>query len=392
MDSLLSATGRADVPVTLAKALHKASQDNRAQLAELAEIGALRDPSMARGAGRILSKFDQITRLVLDDTYKNLGPLVEQSETARREFVNQAGQYNRRAQGLLVRYLRDTGFGPFVTAGKTFNVMALRMATLSPGVKASSMPAAVALRANALMKWVGFGVALATLNYLLSGKVGGRPGVPIGNLDTGKTDKAGHPMSLPIADLMGLGRSLRLTGARGFLEGYRRGLTRSQAVDQAARDIINTSVSPMIGPAPRFASVALTGRAPAIGVARVSPVALPGQNQLRVNLQEALKDANPIVKSALDLRAGKPGAIAGQFPRFALQPGKTEETAAKFSQIVGRAEMKDYVDYWSSQARKLPRGERFSFIQRQLRKDGATPKQMGEAMRDFERKGTFKYQ
>jgi len=40
----------------------------------------------------------------------------------------------------------------------------------------------------------------------------------------------------------------------------------------------------------------------------------------------------------------------------------------------------------------LPRGERFSFIQRQLRKDGATPKQIGEAMRDFERKGTFKYQ
>ncbi len=401
-DSLLSATGRADVPITLGRAVLKAMQNNEGQLAELAKIGALRDPfAKVNPLGRILGKTDEISRLLLDDTYKRLADagLVEKSETARREYVNQIGQYNRRLQGPLTRFLRDTGFGPFVTAGKTFNALGVRMVTLSPGAKSTGAFAETALRGNVLSKWVGASVLLGSLNYLLTNKqkgggMMGRPGVPIGSLDTGKDDKQGRPLSIPLLDILGLGRGLRVTGIKGYAQAKYLGLTNGTALDASARDIINSTLGPAAGPPVRFAGVTATGGPPAVNVPRTAPVAAPGQNQFVLNLQEALKDANPLIKSYVDWRNGKTvgEAVGQQVPRFAMQPGKAPALAAKYPQIVNAAQLRAYTDDLAKQLRSMPIKDRYQSTFKKFKADALSPQNRAQAFDQLERHGVFSYQ
>ena len=225
-DAFLSAFGRADIPVKLVRLVMKSMQDNRAQIAGLSEIGAMRGqhinnmPVMKYGT-RLIQWMDRNTRLVLDDAYKSMAKegLVENSETARREFVNQVGQYNTRAQPYLMGKMRQLGISPFVTAGKNFNTLGIREATLNPGVKATSVPAAVALRANMLSKWVGTASLVMGANYLLThnngGGVMGRPGTPLGSIDTGQKDKNGRNVLVNVLNITGQGRALRVTGLKG---------------------------------------------------------------------------------------------------------------------------------------------------------------------------------
>ena len=374
-DSLLSATGRADVPVTVIKAILKAAQSNQTQWASLAEIGATREQTPRAGmTGRMLQHLDKTTRLMLDDTYQRLADagLAEKSETARREYVNQVGQYNRRLQGPAIRFLRDTGFGPFATAGRTFNAMGVKMATLSPGVRATSPLAAAALRANVLSKWVGAAAAVGALNYLIThqngGGVMGRPGTPLGSVDTGKDDSQGRPLTLPVFNALGLGRAMRVTGVRGAADSLRYGLTTGDAIDSAARDILNTAVGPAAGPAVRFGMIGATGYPPAYEVGRASPVAAPGGNQLRVNVTEALKEANPVVASYMGMREGKPWqeALARQLPRFTMAPGKSPELAENYPKIVGLAQTYAYADNVVHDARQMTGERRNAFVAKKL--------------------------
>jgi hypothetical protein len=377
-DTLLSLTGRADVPVTIVKSILKGTKNNQKQIAELSEIGAMRESGKHKGilgwSGDTLRKSDQVTRLMLDDTYKGFveSGIVKESETGRREYANQIGQYNRRLQGPLTRFLRDTGFGPFVTAGKTFNALGVKVATLSPGVKAANNYAAMQLRANALSKWIGAGVLVGTLNYILTkdkgGGVSGRPGTPIGKIDTGLNDSNGKALMFPMFDVLGLSRGERVLGIRGFVEAKRMGLTTGDAMDSAARDIINANIGPAAGPPARFAMTAATGYPAAINVGRSSPVAVPGQSQARVNVQEALLQANPVVASGVDLTRGKSvmEAMSRQMPRFTMTPGKPPSMVANYPRIVNMAQTYAYADYVVGAARKLSPTERAKFIQKSL--------------------------
>ncbi len=400
-DSLLSLTGRADVPVTLAKALIKSFQNNEAQLSELAEIGAGREAGHQSLLGPLLLKSDKTSRLLLDDTFKRLAEagLVENTETARREYVNQIGQYNKRLQGPLVRLLRDTGFGPFATAGRTFNALGVKMATLSPGAKGANGFAEAGLRANILSKWVGFSVLLGTLNYMLTKDKGGgllgRKGVPIGNLDTGMDNDKGRPLSLPLADIMGLGRAARVTGVKGAVQAKYLGLTDGDALDSAARDVINSATGPALGPAIRGATVAATGSPPAVGVPRTAPVAPPGTSQTKVNVEEALKDANPVVRSILDYtRGGKTlgEAIGQQVPRFGLVAGKPEATAEKYPKIVNRAQLNAYTEALAREVRQQPLKDRRQWIADRLSKDELSPENSNAARLLLQRKGVLRFQ
>lgn len=375
-DSLLSVTGRADVPVTLAKAIFKSFKDNSKQIAELSEIGAMRDVSFGLNPlGKILGKTDQVTRLLLDDTFKSLVDqgLVENTETARREYVNQIGQYNRRLQGRLTRLARDTGFGPFATAGKTFNALGVKMVTLSPGAPSSGGLAEASLRANVLSKFVGATVLIGGINYLLTSNAGGgvmgRPGVPIGNLDTGKNDHNGNPLSIPLLDILGLGRGLRVTGIRGIAQSKYLGLPNEVALDAAARDIINSSVAPFAGPGPRFASVTATGSPIAVNVGRTAPVSPPGKNQLAVNFLAAAKDANPVVKSLVDRMVdGKSmrEALVTQLPRFTLTSGKPPEMVENYPEIVHKAQLNAYLNDIVHRSRRMSPEKRDELIESTL--------------------------
>lgn len=377
-DSLLSTFGRADVPFTLTKVITKAFQDNRAQVADLASIGAMRaDHPTINPMGKFIQVADRATRLVLDDTFKKLSDqgLVENTETNRREFVQQVGNYNIRAQGGLRRLARETGAGPFATAGTTFNTLGLRTATLSPGATATSPMAAGALRANVLSKWVGASVLVGTLNYLLTkdkgGGVMGRAGVPVGSVDSGLDDQNGRPLSFSVFNLLGLGRALRVTGIRGAMESQRKGLNLSTALDASARDVFNTSISPFTGPVIRFGTEAASGYQPAIGVPRATHVAAPGENQTQQNIKDAILDANPILKSiALSKEPGGTvaDAVRQQIPRMSLTPSQRPEMIERYGEIVHKAQASGFIDDVVRRARNMKPEARSKFVNDSLDK------------------------
>jgi hypothetical protein len=226
------------------------------------------------------------------------------------------------------------------------------------------------------------------------GGVMGRKGVPIGNLDIGMDNKRGQPLSLPLADIMGLGRAARVTGIKGAVQAKYLGLTDSDALDAAARDIINSATGPALGPGVRGATVAATGSPPAVGVSRTAPVAPPGTSQFKVNVEEALKDANPIVKSFLDYtRGGKSlrEAVSQQIPRFGLAAGKPEATAANFPKIVNRAQLNAYTDALAREVRQQPINERRQWIADRLAKDELSTENANTARVLLQRKGVLHF-
>ncbi len=378
-DSFLSLHGRADIPFTMVKAIAKGFQENSRQLSELAEIGALRDQHSKMGAWNkpfgytsdFIQWADRTTRLVLDDTYHSLVKqgLAKDTETNRREFVNQVGQYNKRAQTALVRAFRDSGVGPFITAGKTFNTLGIRTATLNPGVEASGVTARLAMSANMAAKWVGAAVLVGTANYLLTkdkdGGVLGRPGVKLGNIDTGKTDENGRPLSIPVFDLIGLGRGLRVTGVKGFLEAKKNGLTTGTAFDSAGRDMVNAAISPYAGPVAKAGMAAISGYPTAINVGRSTPAAAPGESQFKENVKGAVEGMNPLVASYAASQA--PGgswreALLKQLPRFTLVPSQPPDMMDRYPEIVRKAQLGAYIDYVVHQARYLSPEERIKYV------------------------------
>ena len=145
-------------------------------------------------------------------------------------------------------------------------------------------------------------------------------------------------------------------------------LSTGNAIDTAARDVVNSAIGPVAGPAVRFASVTATGSAPAVNVRRVAPVAEPGESQTAKNVVQGLKDMNPIVASYLDKRSGKPWseALSRQLPRFTLSPGKAPEMVANYPQIVGLAQTKAYADFLALKARELGQDERSKFLSESL--------------------------
>jgi hypothetical protein len=374
LDTLLSLTGRADAPVTIVRALIKGFRNNEAQIKELAEIGALREEHPAGGSpfnpatwtSKAIQWADKTARLSLDDAYKRMADagLVDKSETNRREFVNQVGQYNKRAQGAYVRFLRDSGISPFITAGKTFNAMAVRTATLDPGLEAASLPAATALRVNQLSKWVGAIGMITAANYLVTGKAAGRPGVPLGAIDTGKDDANGKPLYYKVFDMLGLMRAARVTGVRGFVEAKRSGLTNADAVDSATRDVVNTVTGPLMGPPIRFLSTVMNTPV-AMGIGKPVASVARGESQTLANVTQAVIHASPLLASIVDrFKTGGSfmESMQRQFPRYLPQSGKSPDMMANYAEYVGRAQTRSFTNDVIGQARKLEPKARKEFL------------------------------
>jgi hypothetical protein len=301
------------------------------------------------------------------------------------------GQYNRRAQGYYKRLFRDSGFGPFVTAGTTFNTLGVRGITLNPGVKASSMASALALRGNMLAKLVGTVGTIAVLNYLLTkdkkgGGVMGRPGIPLGAIDLGTNDKNQRPQYISILGMIGPARGLRVTGARGLIESKMRGLPTGVALSAAERDMINAAVAPWAGPPVRFGMQAASGYSPAVGVGRQAPVVPPGQNQIASDFKHALIEASPIVAGVH--KAQEPGStgwsevVKSQLPRFTLQPGKPEGMMRDYPGIVRRAQANTFIDDVIGRARKMEPVARKEFLLGAVRKL-ENPQDRVKAIKEF---------
>lgn len=386
----LSLLGRADAFLALHAAIRKFSAEDQVRLRELAEIGAEREPhphgnpwNPLTWGSRVIEKADTRTRLQLDRMFSHLAEqgLVKNTETNRREFVNQIGQYNRRAQGEVTRWLRDTGIAPFVTAGKAFNVLGLRTALLDAGAETTSRSSRVAVAATMAAKIGGALLIPAVANYLISqrqdkdgkGNVFGRPGVPLGAIDLGYNDANQRPMFLDVANILGLKRAARVTGVRGGIEAIRQHLPLGTVLDSTYRDLQNSWTAPLLGPVSRTVSVGATGYQPAIGVPRTSPVVPPGHSQAVQNLETAALEMSPVVAGIHD--SLKPGATGWEWAqkqagRFTLQPGKPTTMMAngQYARIVARAQTASYIEDVIGRARKIAPGpERMKYVRESIR-------------------------
>jgi len=362
-DALLKVSGRADVIPTMFSILKKSLSNNTEQLSKLAEIGALRENFGGVATGKVITWFDKTVRLILDDAYQQLAKngVVENTETARREYINQVGQYNKRAQGPLMRWLRDTGVGPFATAGRAFNVLGVRRLALSPGVKAGSIGAAIALRANMLGGIVGMFVLRGVLNYMLSGKVNGREGTRLMDIDLGTDDKNGKPLRFPVGDLLGPGRGLRVTGIGGAVESKRAGLGTGDTIESGLKQISSAVLSPGWGPGERFASTVLLGR-PTVFSPQTAPTARPEQSQRLINLATAAKEANPFIATGADIVQGEGTNPQKLLGRISPLPGMTSEKYAALPEIVKHSKLRDYKEYLVHEANKLAPDKRGEFL------------------------------
>lgn len=338
--------------------IHNDPATNR-QLVDLARMGALKEHGnreltglsrlnpmahLMKQTGRLIAFTDKAGRLVLDDAFKALAAkgVVENTESNRRDLVNQFGQYNARAQHKLVAAARSTEIGPFATAGTNFYAMGMKAATLAPGMRATSMGNAIKLRGVVAARYATIIAGVALGNYLRWGRVDGGSGVPIGALKTGETDD-GKSKYIDIIGLTPLRRGLREIGALAAIEGARRGDTGAAIVDRAARDMILSPVRPFEGPLVSAAAVGATGYDPQ-GY-RVADRAPAGSSQTRENLKAMVKAANPIVETVTS-DEGDPMSQLGKFaPRTARKPDEKPEERklrlAKQDREVKRAQIKD---------------------------------------------------
>lgn len=313
-------------------------QGIRDQIEEISRIGAGRDPHKATWnpltwTGHVLDAFDRGGRVMLDDAFTSMArkSLVENTETNRRDFINQMGNYNKRSQALLVRAGRETGLAPFATAGTNYLAQAIRMHALSPGVKATSPAAAMRLRAEVALRLalplIGVGVA----NYLRWGRVDGGSSVPLGSLRLADDDK-GRPRYLDIASLEGVTRALRASGTMPYLDQAIRGNRGAEAADSSAKAILQSAAGPFAGPAVRAASTVASGRdIPGIGRQKALK-AEPGESQFAENAKAAAWAANPIAEYLHGLYTGQveTADIGQEAGRFGVKRGyKPEQSNAE---------------------------------------------------------------
>jgi hypothetical protein len=331
--NMADAVGR--VVASSIKVLAK-TPDVQRQIAELADIGAMRTKGVAKPGKlaaianfnhNVISLVDKAGRLVRDDLYKNLVDrgLVEDTPANRREWVNQIGQYNGRLMGQFQRFFKDAGFSPFVVAGRNFNRMAMRRITMDPGIKAISPKAALEMRAIEAFGTIATLFAIPALaNYLLTGSPAGRPGTKMGQIDTGKDDNGKHVVIDP-AQWTGARRGLRISGIQAVIEGAQRGETRGKITQNVINDIMGGVIHPWAGPVVNFASVARTGYSPTGYKESENP------KDVGSNVMAALQQLNP--------------AFSAFIKGYTKGTGGLKESGLSLAGAVGIKEVKPFTSY-----------------------------------------------
>lgn len=247
---------------------------SRDALVELARIGAMKEKGLESGnlwggrtdptywMGKMLDVMDRTMRLTADQAFTRLAKqgLAEGSESNRRDFINQLGQYNKRAQNGLVVWLRDTGFGPFATAGSNFYAQGWRTMFMDPGIRATSPEAAIRLRAAYLARMAAIPAMTALLNYLAWGRVDGDEATPFGAIKIGADPKTGRTAYFDATNLTGLTRGMRQAGILAQVEGFRKGAKSTEAGDKGIEQATAAIAHPAMGPSVQFAWTAATGK------------------------------------------------------------------------------------------------------------------------------------
>jgi hypothetical protein len=278
------------------------------RIVELARIGTMKENGMETGvmAGKYNpfkygGKFLDLTRKVLalmgDDAYDRLvnAGLAKDTQTGRRDFINQLGQYNKQAAHKAIKFLRDTQIGPFATAGVNAPFQAVRAVFGGHGVQATSLKADLQMRAATIAKYIGVFATTSIINSAVWGMITGSDDTPFGAIRVG-TSPDGRSRYIDILDLIGLKRGLRVMGLLALMEGKRNNKPTPEIVDKAGKDFVNAIIHPAAGPGVQFGLTSAFG-VDARGFHTVER-AQPGvQSQLALNLKAAAMHANPAVQT-----------------------------------------------------------------------------------------------
>jgi hypothetical protein len=375
-DPVMSTFFRSDL-IPKAKRLIEAAflepAERQERLASLADIGALSAHQPYSWTAPIKSAVrftEENVRLALDKIFTDLSydGRFPDTETARREFVNRGLQYNMRFQGPFVRALRQSTFGPFVTAGRAGLARGLRRYVLMDWASPTDTPSRVWVAANVLSKAAGTTLLVGLLNHLRTGDFGGREGTPLGNVDTGLDDEDGNPLSVPVADMVGNEiRGGKAVGLRAGVTAYRQGLDWDQISEAMVRESVNTILHPGLGPWPQAGATALFGQQIGRGLPE-TPKVPPGENQLASDLKTAGEHLNPIVAGAVEKALGVESTLKPlESSRAALGvvKGIKSERFEAMDRIVNGSQLKDFADQVAKDARKLPIEERRDFLRDQ---------------------------
>ncbi len=401
INALTKSIGRVDLVYTLPRVFFQAFKNNKARMLELGEIGATKEPYHGFAAP-VLNRVDEAVRIVSDDIYKGMAEKgwVENTETARREFINQVGNYSKRLQPKLIRMLRETGVQPFVTAVHTFNVMGVRRMGMGSGARSGPRAwANMALKADILGGWIGYAVVVGSLNKLLSGSPTGARGTPLG--DIGWTGDDGRTHRFPLGTLTGFSRGLRATGIGGAIESQMLGLPPNEIVRSGAQALGNTALNYVAGPMVRVPFMALTGQSasiPSIQKADPAPPSTdeftPLKSQMAYNILEAVKEAHPIAGSLGQVYEGvkhgeTPGKLASdvaerQLFRYYPHMVSAIKSSERYPQAVHTSDLHRFIEGTIAQIRRAPSEERNERIREAV--DQVEPKDRQRTRAELQRR------
>lgn len=381
-NALLKSLGRIDLLYTIPRMIIKGLGNHESDMLRLAEIGAAKQPYHGPVSRHLLNPMDRGVRLVMADIYRDMAKkgIVPDTETGLREFVNESGNYNKRLQPWIIRTLRTTQIQPFATAVHTWNVQGARRLAMSTSAKATSTLANLALKADVAGGWIGAGVLLATLNFLLNKNDGrplkqqvfGPPGTPLGAVGWTGDDKKTHYWHL--ARWLGYERGLRITGIGPVIEAKMQGLSGAQALTKGSQSVASTFLGYVGGPAVRAGTIGFTGYRPAIPPVREAPVAPPVadfnlfKNQMAYNIATALQEVSPVSDSAVRLIRGDPweDAVTRQLSRYSPRTGMHPEFAEKLPEILERADVNEYIKDVARRGRRMDEAKRDAFFDEAL--------------------------
>jgi len=244
----------------------------RAEKAEMARLSGLRPHYDQEGimgflmkySHELLHKTDVASRIIMSRRYKNLVERFDAVDTpeAKIDFVNQIGEYNRRLMGRYEAALRDSGWSPFVVAGRAMNRLARRRVLAQTGFESKTQKAQLEARAVQASALVMATIVPAMVNLMTTGSMFGRTGTPIGAIDFGAsfdTDD-GKRRIFDLFQAVGMRRGMRQLGINAIVEGWRNGLSPTEMQKNIANDVISTSLHPFLGPAAGLVVSTFTGK------------------------------------------------------------------------------------------------------------------------------------
>ncbi len=305
-------------PIKLAEniwGLIKGNPELNSRLTELARIAAAKPAGENEGMlglsklglknydptywiSKSLHVLDDAMRLTAEDAFTKLSketingkPVIENTEAAKRNFLNQLGQYIPSAQQKMIKLARETQIGPFATAGSNFLVQGLKTLVGGHGLETTGPLADLRLRAEVYGRVLGFVGAAMLTNFILHKRVDGDDKTPLGAIKF--YDKAGHTVYWNLTDLSGLTRGLRQSGLLATMEGNRAEKPGGKISGKVVEDIAQGVLHPLAGPGPQFLKTALTGKnLMGMQVAEKPPV---GGSEPYQNVKAAALTANPLV-------------------------------------------------------------------------------------------------